>query len=609
MPTRKFIKTSLLIISISSLVFFMSKSVYSGCSEIEDLDDRADCYANKIEDKQDEYESTSKKLDDIRKKKNQISSTISQYQSELNVTQAQIDELQAQIDEISAELDIIRENLTDRRDRLIDKIKFRDQVIRNYSKKSIKNDLELFFSFSPFNTNLGGFQYLSNSYMIRKYLSEDAVKWIYILNSEIDTFEEDKLEAQNIKDELEGTQNQLYTLKRDLDNKKASAQNEYGNLENTEGDYEEKLFNLETEIAELSSKQQAILNQKYGTGTGSVGDYEATKVDTPNPPFKPAYAAFSYGAYTHYKGMSQYGARGRAEKGKDYEDIIKFYYGEDVKEKGDFPSKICVQGYGNMDFQKYLYGLAEMPSTWDDEALKAQAVAGRSYAYRYAKKDLCICVDQGCQVFSKSKSDNPPGDWKDAVDDTEDEIIDGSTDASGYGWYSSTAGGYIDNRGWDTKCGDDGCWPGDAYEKEGGSPWFRKAWYTKSYNDGSTCGRDHPWLDEEEMADIVNAYIVWANGSGSEKDHISPVTTSCWGGDPYSLDEMREKADKYGKGYEEVYDVDVDISNGGYTSKVTLDTDQGSISIDGQTFKTVYNLRAPSYVAIRSRLFDFEKED
>lgn len=591
------------------MAFFMAKSVQGGCSEIQDLDDRAECYANKIEDKQEEYESTSKKLEDIRTKKNEISNAITGYQSELNVTQAQIDDLQAQINEISAELETIRENLSDRRGKLIEKIRFRDQVIRNYSKKGFKSDLELLFSVSPFKTGLNGFQYISNSYMIRKYLTDDAVQWIYILNSEIDTFEEDKLEVQIIKDELEGTQNELLALKRDLDNKKASAQNEYGSLENKEGNYEEKLFNLETEISELSSKQQAILNQKYGTGTGSVGDYEPTKVDTPDPPFEPAFAAFSYGAYTHYKGMSQYGARGRAEKGQDYEDIIEFYYGEDVKEKDDFPSKICVQGYGNIDFQKYLYGLAEMPSTWDEEALKAQAVAGRSYAYRYAKKDLCICTDQGCQVFSKSKSDNPPGDWKDAVDGTKDEIIDGSTDASGYGWYSSTAGGYIENRGWDTKCGNDGCWPGDAYEKEGGSPWFRKAWYTKSYNDGSTCGRAHPWLDEEEMADIVNAYIVWANGSSGEKDHISPVTTSCWGGNPYSIDEMRNKADKYGKGYKKVYNVNVDISNGGYTSKVTLSTDQGTISIDGQTFKTVYNLRAPSYVAIRSRLFDFEKED
>ena len=72
---------------------------------------------------------------------------------------------------------------------------------------------------------------------------------------------------------------------------------------------------------------------------------------------------------------------------------------------------------------------------------------------------------------------------------------------------------------------------------------------------------------------------------------------------------MRDKANKYGKSYEEVYGIDVDISNGGYTSEVTLQTNEGSVSIDGPTFKTVFNLRAPSYVAIRSRLFDFEKED
>jgi len=591
------------------LVALLPQTVHGGCSEIEDDDDRAACYGDKMEDKQEEYESTSKKLDDLRDKKDQISATISGYQSELNVTQAQIDELQAQIDEISQELTTITENLTDRRGKLIEKIKLRNLVIRNYSKKSFRNDLELFFSLSPFKTDLTGFQYSSASYMIRKYLTDDAAKWIYILNSEIGTFEEDRWEAQNIIEELEGTQNQLLTLKYNLDHKKTSAQNEFGDLENKEGDYEDELFDLQTQISELSSKQQSILDAKYGTGTGSVGDYEPPAVETPDPPFEPAFAAFSYGAYTHYKGMSQYGAKGRAKDGKDYEDIIEFYYGEDVEEKDDFPDEICVQGYGDMDFQDYLYGLAEMPSSWDSDALKAQAIAGRSYAYRYAKKDLCICTDQGCQVFLKSKSDNPPDRWKDAVDDTEDKIIDGSTDAPGYGWYSSTAGGYIENRGWDTDCGSSSCWPDDAYEEEGGSPWFRKAWYTKSYNDNSNCGRAHPWLDEEEMADIVNAWVVWTHGSSSERDHISPVTTSCWGGDPYSISEMRDKADNYGDGYEEVYSIDVDISNGGYTSQVTLQTNEGSVSIDGPTFKTVYNLRAPSYVAIRSRLFDFEKED
>ena len=111
------------------------------------------------------------------------------------------------------------------------------------------------------------------------------------------------------------------------------------------------------------------------------------------------------------------------------------------------------------------------------------------------------------------------------------------------------------------------------------------------------------------MADILNAYVVWNKGADSERDHISPTTTKCWGGDPYSLDEMADAADKYGTAYSKVTSVDVDISNSGYTSKVTLSTDKGSVSLNGDTFKTVFNLRAPGYVAIRSRLFDIEKRD
>ncbi len=344
---------------------------------------------------------------------------------------------------------------------------------------------------------------------------------------------------------------------------------------------------------------------KYSEEGGSVGDYAPPSSKTPDPPFSGrAFAAFSYGAYTHYNGMSQYGAKGRADSGKDYKSIIKFYYGEDVKKKDDFPSKICVEGYGEMNYQKYLYGIAEMPSSWDADALKAQAIAARSYAYRRTKSGGCICTTQSCQVFSKSKADNPPGSWKDAVDDTEKMIIGGDTGKSGYGWYSSTTGGYVNQGGWDIN----GKWPGDAYEKKAGSPWFYKAWYTKSYSDGATCDHSHPWLKEKEMADILNSYVVYTKGSSNEKQHITPLS-DCWGGDPYSLDEMAEKADKYGSKYTSVSGVDVDISNSGYTSRVTFNTNKGSVSFDGPTLKTVFNLRAPGYVAIRSRLYDFDMEN
>ena len=185
------------------------------------------------------------------------------------------------------------------------------------------------------------------------------------------------------------------------------------------------------------------------------------------------------------------------------------------------------------------------------------------------------------------------------MDDTENVILKDSSTSQ----YSSTTGGYINNVGWDTT----GSWPNDAYEKKAGSPWFFKAWYTKTYaNNSSTCGRPNPWLNEKEMADVLNAWVVWRKGSGSEKDRISPVTTDCWGGNPYSMDAMSEKAKDYDEQYTSVSsDVDVEISNGGYTSKVIFQTNRGRVEISGTEFKSVFNLRAPGYVSIRNKIYDF----
>lgn len=600
MPSSNALKRTILPIGLSLFLVVVSISqalAVGKCESITDLDEKAECYGEKIEDKKEEYESLSNKLDEIQDKKDQVSSTIKGFQNELNITQGEIDSLQADIDTIHAALDEITKNLIDRNQKLQNKIDFRNKVIRNYSKRSITNSLEIFFANNAKAVELNGFQYNSFTYMINKALNEEAVRLIYLLNSEIDSFEQDKQTAQNLKKDLEVSQADLLALKADLDNRKAQAQGELGSLEDEEEDYSEELFDLASEIEELSSKQQAILNQKSGAENGSVGDYEPPSAKTPDPPFSPAFAAFSYGAYTHYNGMSQYGAKGRADDGKDYKEIIKHYYKSDVTEKDDFPDEISVQGYGDLDFQYYLYGIAEMPSDWPEDALKAQAIAARTYAYKTGKP---ICTTQSCQVFLKSKADNPPSRWKEAVDDTEDMIIKENVSAQ----YSSTTGGYLNQSGWDVK----GSWPNDAYEKRAGSPWFRKAWYTKSYNDNSNCGRAHPWLNEEELADILNAWRVWEKGSSSEKEHISPVTTSCWGGDPYSIDEMREKASKYGTSYDEVTGIEATIGNNGQTTEVKLSTNKGTVTVDGQTFKTVYNLRAPSYISIKSRLFDFEEE-
>ena len=255
-------------------------------------------------------------------------------------------------------------------------------------------------------------------------------------------------------------------------------------------------------------------------------------------------------------------------------------------------------------------GIAEMPSSWPMEALKAQAIAARSYAYRYKVEGRSICTTQSCQVFSQSKADNPPGQWRQAVESTRGQVIEGVVT-----FYSSTAGGYLTTSGWDTTDGQGG--PGfatRAWESQAGSPWFYSSWYTQSYSSGSAkCDRPHPWLSSEEMADILNAWLVRQKGGSAEVERILPVTINQCpvggsGGNPYSLSELRSVANQYGGAFTSVSSVSVTYSNGGETSSLTFGTNKGSVPISGSEFKQAFNLRAPGYIAIRSPLFNVEKK-
>ncbi len=573
------------------------------CAHIGDLDDRAECYAKEKEKKEKEYSSISKTLERIKAQKEELSQEVAGLASKINVTQAEINKLQAKINDLDTAINSLDTALNQRKDTLNQKQKLRDTAIRNLAKNNLFNGWEGFFGglgkIEP-DTDITGFELLTFNYLFDNALTQEAYQWIETLTGEIKKYEQDKRDTLKLREDVKREQENLLAVQQKLTAQKNKVWSEEQQLDAEQAEKTQKLLSLQEEIAKLSAKQQEVLNLK--SGSGNVSGYEAPEYHLPDPPFKPAFAAMSYGAFTHYKGMSQYGAKGRAEDGQDYKEILKFYYKTDVKKKDDFPDKICVEGYGKMDFQRYLYGIAEMPSTWPKEALKAQAVAARTYAYRYVKAGKCICTTENCQVFSKSKSDNPPDRWKDAVKDTKNKILDGDVVA----YYSSTTGGYVEPAGWDLDGHD---WPDDAYEKKAKSPWFYKAWYTQTYNsNSSTCGRSTPWLKEKEMVDILNAWVVWRKGSDSEKRHISPITTSCWGGDPYSMDKMAEKADKYGSKFKSVSKVYTPSFSSGQTTKICFETNRGKTCIAGDEFKTVFNLRAPGYIAIRSRLFDIEME-
>lgn len=364
---------------------------------------------------------------------------------------------------------------------------------------------------------------------------------------------------------------------------------------------------LSGKIADLSAKQQEIINAKSGSFTFSLSDGEAADEYLASAKgFResaPAgyFAIFSFGAYTHRNGMSQYGAKARADMGQSVEDILKAYYPNATLKK-DYPvmGSINVDGVGSIPFEdQYLQGIYEMPGSWHVNALKAQAIAARTFAVRYTSNgQKSICTTEACQVFRNSPKG---GTWQTAVNETKGWVlVDGGGNPIST-QYASTHGGFSNTAGWDTTDGSGGSnFLDKAYEKLGGSPWLYKAWWRKHYsNSGDTCGRSNPWLSPQEMADIVNAAIALKNSGGIDTGRITPATTACWGGNPYSMDELRDLASGKG-GISAATSVSISQGNG-QTNSVTIN----GITLSGTEFKQAVALRAPGYVRIPQSGFAF----
>lgn len=432
----------------------------------------------------------------------------------------------------------------------------------------------------------------------------------------------DKENIEKIVGEINEFNNQVSSLKQqksNLDSLKARVDKQAQFLAGEVAKADKYQSDLGGKISALTARQNSLIAQRTGVFTTTVGDVPLA--DDPNarpdynPGFSPAFAVFSFGA-PHFRGMSQYGALGRAKAGQNYKQILEAYYGNVEIKKMPLNANISTT-LGSMSLEgKYLLGIAEMPTVWADqggfEALKAQAVAARSYAVAYGKT---ICTTEACQVYSSSKAGNP-GRWGDAVRQTEGEVVvSKSSGAIISTWYASTSGGHQDGYTtnghttpsfWDTTS-DWTRWADGAYEVKAGSPWFYKGWYKS--RTGKACGRTHPWLNMGEFADIVNAAIV-VNAGGDSSGIFSEDIASCWGDNEsaWSRDRLASEADKHGGRVTSVSQVRVDHGSNGKTSRVVFSTNRGEVIVSGESFYRAYNLRAMGALSVKSYLFNIEKK-
>jgi len=93
------------------------------------------------------------------------------------------------------------------------------------------------------------------------------------------------------------------------------------------------------------------------------------------------------------------------------------------------------------------------------------------------------------------------------------------------------------------------------------------------------------------MADIVNAAVALKT-DGIDTSRIIPITTDCWGGNPYSMDELRNLVAGKG-GISSATSASVSLGDG-RTNSVTI----GGVNMNGDDFCRAFNLRAPGYLRI-----------
>lgn len=283
----------------------------------------------------------------------------------------------------------------------------------------------------------------------------------------------------------------------------------------------------------------------------------------------------------HGLGMSQWGAYGMAQKGWNYDQILKFYYtgvtiGDYTEpsqitvigKQGSYPQSAKDRGYLTMD--EYLAGIGEVPNSWPKEAVKAQVVAARTYVMGVCgNKTVCeICGTSRCQVYNGVTSADPTGLGKlQFVKETKGKVIL-HNGAPIVAYYSAS------HRGCSSK--------------------LSTVW-------GST---DRPYI--QSVKDDSYAYKDYKSPNPYNHSQLIATYNWKWRTNGYSLEDLKNifrKSSSLNVG--DVKNISVQKDTCGRVSKITLVGSTGTKTLTGWDFRAIFNANTPFNDYIYSTEFDF----
>ncbi len=546
----------------------------------------------------DEIEDLQKQIDQLSKIREQSVNATKPLEGQLGALERQLAQIQATLNALTANIAQKQKDLDAREEKIAIQQVLLEARVRSYYIKSFLSSPVMVILSSNDSSQL--FRELA----IKQKSAKEDKKIIASITKEVESLlvEKEKLEKDKARTAI---------LQEQVDK---NAQFIGGEVKKAKKYQAE----LTSKIVQLTAMQQQILSQRLASlnisrSSASIGACVDDR--DKDPGFSPRIAFFTYGV-PNRTGLNQYGADGRARVGQNVEQILAAYYSNyELKKDYNTGININVEGYGAFNIEDYVKRIYEMPSSFHPEALKAQAIAARSYALAYTNNGQgSICTTEKCQVF---KSEPKGGAWEEAVNATRGWVmVSGGSPVKA--WYSSTHGGYILSSaeiGWSstawTKHGVDtisgsvggfGDLAGVAYDRH--SPWFYCDWGSRaSYNKTA-------WLKPEEVADIVNTLLL-TKADGSTTEHLyqidkgNPAGTDTW-------DESKVKQELRNKGitpYNSINNVSMSADfGGGVTTLVNVSGDAGDNNFSGADFKNRFNLRAPGNLQIVGPLFNIERK-
>ena len=541
----------------------------------------------------DPYDDLQKQINELSQAREQSVAATKPLEAELSRLQEKIDNIEAGIAKAKADLRALEISIVKREREFSEQyVLLAERVLSFYKSSRVPSHLVVLFADSGENA--------VRDLFYQQSVTDKDKEVIAGITAELIELERDKKKAEEDKVRLASLQVQL--------DKEAEFFRE--EIEGAKA-YQAK---LSSQIATLTAKQQSIISQRQASlnlpsslGAGPMMCVD-DRDDKYNPGFSNAFAFFTYGI-PHRVGMNQYGAYGRAKAGQDYKDILRAYFNGISFEGGKQDIMIKIQGHGEKKLDEYLLGIYEMPESWDMDALKAQAVAARSYALSYTNNGAGeICTTQACQVW---KNDPKTGQWKQAVEQTRGEVmVNGGQVIKA--WYSSTDGGYTFKSSdvWST----DTAWTKRLRDTTGGVESFAEL-NDKAYDKDSPCFyaaqgsrseyNKSAWLKGEEVADIANVIMLAKRDSGVGDHLYQTDKPHPYGGEIW--DEARVKSELSSRGGAPINSASGVAISADFGNGKTTNVNINGISFSGDEFKNWFNLRAPANIQIVGPLFNVEK--